>query len=79
MMDDHHDAESRRVADYLGVPVHGQWTDPDPIVVDLIDGMHTMGIVQLYTFQLTCLGVLAEVRGNGFQFAMEVSFLIWTS
>jgi 2-hydroxychromene-2-carboxylate isomerase len=62
-----------RRAEFLGMP-HA-WPSPDPIVQDL----DTMEIAeqQPYIFRLTQLGVEAQRRGRGIDFAAEVSGLIF--
>lgn len=62
-----------RRAEYLGLP--HKWPDPDPIVQDL----ETFEIAseQPYIFRLSMLGVEAERRGKGAEFAYEVSGLIF--
>ncbi|KAJ9615631.1 hypothetical protein H2200_001706 [Cladophialophora chaetospira] len=79
MMVDYHNMDAHRVAEHLGLPFPGRWADPDPVVVELVDGVQTMGQQQPYIFRLTYLGVLAEERGCGIQFAKEVSSLIWST
>jgi 2-hydroxychromene-2-carboxylate isomerase len=78
-MVDYHNADFHRVAEYLGLPVPGRWADPDPVVVELVDGIQTMSERQPYIFRLTYLGALADERGRGIPFAKEVSSLIWTT
>ena len=62
-----------RRAEFLGLP-HA-WPDPDPIVQDLA----TMAIAedQPYIYRLSNLGVEAQRRGCGVEFAAEVARLIW--
>jgi len=62
-----------RRAEFLGRP-HA-WPSPDPIVQDL----STMQIAeeQPYLYRLSSLGVEAQRRGRGIDFAAEVSSLIW--
>ncbi len=62
-----------RRAELLGMP-HA-WPSPDPIVQDL----ETMEIAreQPYIFRLTKLGVEAQRRGRGVDFAAEVSRVIF--
>jgi hypothetical protein len=61
-----------RRAEMLGMP--NVWPSPDPIVQD----MRTYKIAedQPHIFRLTYLGVEAERRGRGIEFAREVSALI---
>lgn len=62
-----------RRAEYLGMP-HA-WPSPDPIVQDL----KTMEIAseQPHIYRLSSLGVEAQRRGKGIEFAAAVSSLIW--
>ena len=62
-----------RRAEYLGMP-HA-WPSPDPIVQDL----ETMEIAseQPHIYRLSSLGVEAQRRGKGIEFAAAVSSLIW--
>ena len=62
-----------RRAEFLGMP--GCWPSPDPIVQDL----KTMEIAeeQPYIYQLSSLGVEAQRRGKGIEFAAEVSSLLF--
>ncbi len=63
---------SRR-AEFLGMP--NDWPSPDPIV----QNFETMEIAeeQPYIYRLTSLGVEAQRRGKGVDFAAEVSSLIF--
>jgi len=62
-----------RRAEFLGMPFG--IPSPDPIVQDL----ETFEVPdeQLYIYRLTGLGVDAERRGKGLEFAFHVSALIW--
>ena len=62
-----------RRAEFLGIP--GRWPKPDPIVQDL----QTLKIAeeQPYIHRLTKLGVEAQRRGKGIEFAKEVSHVIF--
>jgi 2-hydroxychromene-2-carboxylate isomerase len=62
-----------RRAEFLGMP--HVWPSPDPIVQDL----DTMEIAeeQPHIFRLTQLGVEAQRRGAGIEFAKEVSHLVF--
>ena len=62
-----------RRAEYLGMP-HA-WPSPDPIVQDL----KTMEIAseQPHIYRVSSLGVEAQRRGKGIEFAAAVSSLIW--
>ena len=62
-----------RRAEMLGLP-HA-WPSPDPIVQDL--NTYEIADEQPYIYRLTWLGVEAERRGRGVQFAAEVSRLIF--
>ena len=64
-----------RVAQFLELPF--QWPRPDPIVQDFSGGRPKTAPEQPYIFRLTRIGVLAEERGRGIDFAREVSALIW--
>jgi len=63
----------QRRAEFLGLP-HA-WPSPDPIVQDL----KTLKIAedQPYIYRLCSLGVEAQRRGRGIQFAAEVMGMIW--
>jgi 2-hydroxychromene-2-carboxylate isomerase len=76
LMVKYHRTDSHRVADYLGLP-YGTGS-PDPVVVELVNGVQTMCEHQPYIFRLTYLGVLAEERGRGINFAKEVSTVVWS-
>ena len=62
-----------RRAEFLGMP--NAWPSPDPIV----QNFETMEIAkeQPYIYRLTSLGVEAQRRGRGVDFAAEVSSLIF--
>lgn len=65
-----------RVAEFLELPL--AWPSPDPVVSELnSEGLPSFPDEQPYIHRLTRLGVLAEERGRGIQFANEVSSLIW--
>ena len=67
----------RRVAEFLDVPI--EWPDPDPVNQIMTDeGRMKTAEDQPYIHRLTRLGVLAEERGQGLDFAFEVSNLIWS-
>ena len=67
-----------RVADYLGLPF--QWAQPDPVIQQRgDDGRPRTADEQPYIHRLTRLGVLAEERGLGIEFADQVARLIWTT
>jgi 2-hydroxychromene-2-carboxylate isomerase len=62
-----------RRAEFLGMP--GVWPSPDPVVQDLA----TMEIAaeQPYIYRLSSLGVEAQRRGKGIEFAAQVSRLLF--
>jgi 2-hydroxychromene-2-carboxylate isomerase len=62
-----------RRADFLGMP--NRWPRPDPIVQD----METLQVAeeQPYIYRLSKLGVEAQRRGRGIDFAYEVSHLLF--
>ena len=62
-----------RRAEFLGMP-HA-WPSPDPIVMDIEKS--TVSSEQPYIYWLSCLGVEAQRRGHGPEFAAEVSRLIF--
>jgi 2-hydroxychromene-2-carboxylate isomerase len=62
-----------RRAEMLGLP-HA-WPHPDPIVQDM--QTYKVAAEQPYIHRLTRLGVEAEARGRGIEFAREVSALIF--
>ena len=63
-----------RRAEFLGMAHH--WPSPDPIVQDLATLKIAEG--QPYIYRLTKLGVEAQRRGKGIDFAYEVSHLIFS-
>ena len=65
-----------RVAEYLGLPFAPP--RPDPVVQEVRDGRFVTGREQPYIHRLTRIGVVAEERGRGIDFAEEVSRLIWS-
>ena len=62
-----------RRAEMLGMP--HQWPSPDPIVQNL--QTFQIAAEQPYIHRLTRLGIEAELRGRGIEFAREVSALIF--
>jgi 2-hydroxychromene-2-carboxylate isomerase len=64
-----------RVAQFLGLPF--RWPQPDPVVQIPVGGRLTTGPEQPYIARLTRIGVVAEERGRGVDFAEQVSRLIW--
>ena len=63
-----------RRAELLGMP--GGWPSPDPIVQDL--ETFEIAAEQPYIYRLVHLGVEAQRRGRGVQFASEVSMLLFS-
>ncbi|MEM8492182.1 MAG: DsbA family protein [Pseudomonadota bacterium] len=65
--------DSIRRAQYLGLPF--TWPNPDPIVQDF----ETLAVAdeQPYIYRLSALGVEAQRRGKGVEFAAAVSRLIF--
>ncbi len=67
-----------RVAEFLELPF--QWAQPDPVVQYRgEDGRPRTAEEQPYIHRLTRLGVLAEERGLGIEFAEQVAGVIWTT
>jgi 2-hydroxychromene-2-carboxylate isomerase len=64
-----------RVAEYLGLPFLPP--RPDPVVQEVSGGRFRTAPEQPYIHRLTRLGVVAEERGHGIEFANEVAGLIW--
>ena len=62
-----------RRAEMLGLPHH--WPSPDPIVQDL--KTYAIAAEQPYIYRLTFLGVEAQRRDRGIQFAAEVARVIF--
>jgi len=62
-----------RRAEMLGI--HLGWPSPDPVVQDM--KTFTMAEEQPYIYRLVYLGVEAQRRGRGIQFAYEVSQLLF--
>ena len=65
--------DSRRRAEFLGMPLY--WPSPDPIV----QNFETMEVAeeQPYIYRLSQLGVEAERQGKGIEFAEAVSKVIF--
>ncbi|MDX1513791.1 MAG: DsbA family protein [Gammaproteobacteria bacterium] len=70
---DYHTLDSKRVADYLGLPFRRPV--PDPIVQD--PQTHEFAREQPYIFRLTRLGAAAQMAGRAVEFADRVSRLLW--
>jgi 2-hydroxychromene-2-carboxylate isomerase len=66
--------DTKRVADYLGLPF--VWPSPDPVVMD----MTTLSIAadQPYIHRLTRLGIAAVERGRGLPFLQQISHTIFS-
>ncbi len=62
-----------RRAEMLGLPYH--WPSPDPIVQDM--KTYVIASEQPYIYRLTYLGVEAQRRDRGIQFAAEVARVIF--
>jgi len=62
-----------RRADFLGMS--NAWPSPDPIVQDFKTG--EVAAEQPYIYRLCKLGVEAQRRGRGIEFAFDVARLIW--
>ena len=62
-----------RRAQELGLAA--KWPSPDPIVQDTKS--YTIAEEQPYIYRLTYLGIEAQLRGRGVQFAYEVSHLLF--
>ena len=65
--------DSRRRAAFLGLPF--VWPRPDPVVQNL--ETYEVPKEQPYIWRLSTLGVEAERRGKGIDFAHHVAALIW--
>ncbi|QLC22277.1 2-hydroxychromene-2-carboxylate isomerase [Parasphingopyxis sp. CP4] len=65
--------DSMRRAQFLGLPF--TWPQPDPVVQDM--ATFEVPEEQPYIWRLSSLGVEAERRGRGIDFAYHVSTLIW--
>jgi 2-hydroxychromene-2-carboxylate isomerase len=66
-----------RVAEFLDIPF--AWPNPDPVnqYVDEKGIRQTHGD-QPYIYRLTRLGIVAEEKGRGIEFADEISKVIWS-
>ncbi len=69
----YHTLDSKRVAEYLGMPFRRPV--PDPIVMDMETG--EVSPDQPHIFALTRLGMAAAIAGEGLAFIDKVSRLIW--
>ncbi len=65
--------DTKRVAEYLGVPF--KWPDPDPVVMELEP--RRIPAEQPHIHRLTRLGVEAERRAKGLAFTYEVGTMMW--
>lgn len=63
----------KRRSEFLGM--ESQWPDPDPIVQNM--DTYEIAEQQPYIYELTKLGVEAQRRGRGIEFAKHVSHLIF--
>src|SRR5580704_1919590 len=66
-------ADIRREAEFLGMPI--RWPRPDPVRQTAADGYRTE---QPHIHRLTHLGVAAAERGRGLPFLLEASQVIWS-
>ena len=62
-----------RRAEFLGMACH--WPSPDPVVQDF--GTFEIAKEQPYIYRLSELGVEAERRGKGIDFAYEISHMLF--
>ena len=78
------DPDNHKKLMYLGVDIprraemlgmHLSWPSPDPVVQDM--ETFTMAEEQPYIYRLVYLGVEAQRRGRGIQFAYEISQLLF--
>lgn len=69
----YHLLDSKRVAEYLGIPYRRPV--PDPIVQDM--QTHAIAAEQPYIYRLTRLGMVATLAGRGLAFLAEISPLLW--
>jgi 2-hydroxychromene-2-carboxylate isomerase len=69
----YHTLDSKRVADYLGVPFRRP--RPDPIVMDM--ETNAIAAEQPHIFRLTRLGMAAVMAGRGLEFLDRVSRILW--
>jgi 2-hydroxychromene-2-carboxylate isomerase len=69
----YHLLDSKRVAEYLGIPYRRPV--PDPIVQDM--DTNAIASEQPYIYRLTRLGMAAVLAGQGLAFLKEVSPILW--
>jgi 2-hydroxychromene-2-carboxylate isomerase len=69
----YHLLDSKRVAEYLGIPYRRPV--PDPIVQDM--QTNAIAAEQPFIYRLTRLGMAAALAGRGLRFLEEVSPLLW--
>ncbi len=69
----YHLLDSKRVAEYLGIPYRRPV--PDPIVQDM--QTHAISSEQPYIYRLTRLGMAAVLAGRGLAFLEHVSPVLW--
>lgn len=69
----YHTLDSKRVADYRGIPYRRPL--PDPIIMDMEN--NAIAPEQPYIFRLTRLGMAAVTAGRGLEFLDQVSRIIW--
>ena len=69
----YHLLDSKRVAEYLGIPYRRPI--PDPIVQDM--QTNVIASEQPYIYRLTRLGMAAVLAGRGLAFLKEVSPILW--
>lgn len=65
--------DSERRAEMLGLPF--KWPKPDPVVQDMAS--YEVPDEQPYIWRLSALGIEAEKRGLGIDFAFHVAALLW--
>lgn len=66
-----------RVAEFLNIPF--AWPNPDPVNQYVDDkGIRQTHEDQPYIHRLTRLGIVAEEKGSGIEFADEISKAIWS-
>ena len=65
--------DSKRRAELLGLPF--VWPKPDPVVQDMVT--YDVPDEQPYIWRLSALGIEAQRRGRGIDFAFQVADLLW--